>query len=177
MLPTLLERSGRTETGSITGFYAVLVEGDDMDDPIADAARGVLDGHIVLSRGLSHKGHWPAIDVLQSISRLADEVTDKQHQLARRQVLKLVNDYQQVEDLLTIGAYAAGSSPDYDLAIACKPAVDQLLQQPRVEPGRADFDKTRKQLLALVGHVDQARLQLQRPQAARAAVQPPRAAR
>ena len=161
VLPQLLERSGRTTRGSITGFYSVLVEGDDMTEPVADAARGILDGHIVLSRRLASRGHWPAIDVLESISRCADDVTDSPQQTARREVLRLVGAYREVEDLLNIGAYAAGSNPDFDLAIACKPVIDQLLQQGRNEvTGRADFDRTRKQLLALVQHMQQVRQQL-----------------
>jgi FliI/YscN family ATPase len=160
-LPVLLERSGRTSKGSITGLYAVLVDGDDMNDPVADAARGILDGHVLLSRALAAKGHWPAIDVLESISRVCDEVTPKEQQGARREVLKLVNAYKQVEDLLNIGAYAAGSNPDFDLAIACKPAIDALLQQGRNEvSGKADFERTKKQLLALTQQFQQAKRQL-----------------
>ena len=163
-LPVLLERSGRTERGSITGLYAVLVEGDDMNEPVADAARGILDGHVVLSRALAAKGHYPAIDVLESISRVADEITDREHQAARREALKLVNAYKQVEDLLNIGAYAAGSNPDFDLAIAVKPSIDQLLQQSRGEvQGKADFDRTKKQLLALTHAISQAKRALAKP--------------
>ena len=164
MLPVLLERSGRTGKGSITGLYAVLVEGDDMNDPVADAARSVLDGHVVLSRALASKGHWPAIDVLESISRVVDEVTDAPQQAARRETLRVINGYRQVEDLLNIGAYAAGSNPDFDLAIACKPAVDQLIQQGRKEvQGKADFAKSRQQLLALAQNIHAARKQLAKP--------------
>ncbi len=160
-LPILLERSGRTTRGSITGFYAVLVDGDDMNDPVADAARGILDGHVVLSRALAAKGHWPAIDILESISRVVDEVTDAEQQAARREMIKLIAAYRQVEDLVNIGAYAAGSNPDFDLAIACKPAIDQLLQQGRKEViGQADFARTRGQLLALMQQVQVAKRQL-----------------
>lgn len=163
LLPTVLERSGRTSKGSITGLYAVLVEGDDMNEPIADAARGILDGHVVLSRALAAKGHWPAIDVLESISRVCDDVTEPDHQAARRQVLKLINAYRQVEDLLNIGAYPAGSNPDFDLAIACKPAIDQLLQQGRDEvKGVSDFDKTRRLVVALTHQFAAARKQVER---------------
>ena len=150
MLPKLLERAGRTDKGSITGMYAVLVEGDEVTDPVADAARGILDGHVQLSRDLAHQGHWPAIDVLESISRVADDVTSPEQQAARADVLRLVSAYRQVEDLLNIGAYAAGSNGDFDLAIAVKPAIDQLLQQGRAEVvGAADFNRTTNQLLAL----------------------------
>ncbi|MEM6757393.1 MAG: FliI/YscN family ATPase [Planctomycetota bacterium] len=160
-LPRLLERTGRTERGSITGFYSVLVEGDDMDDPVADACRGILDGHVVLSRRLAEAGHFPAIDVPKSISRVADDVTDLDHQRARRQVGKLIAAYEEVEDLLNVGAYAPGSNPDYDLAIACKPAIDQLVQQGRSEtldgePGR----QSRAMLGALVERIAAAEREL-----------------
>ena len=166
MLPALLERSGRTSRGSITGFYAVLVEGDDMSEPIADATRGILDGHVLLSADLAARGHWPAIDVLGSISRVADDVTDPDHAAARRQVLKLLSDYAQVEDLLNIGAYAAGSNNEFDLAIACKPAIDQLLQQGRNETVSGGFDAVRRLLLALMRQIEAARKQLPRPKPA-----------
>ena len=163
LLPTLLERSGRTTSGSITGLYSVLVEGDDMTGPIADAARGILDGHVVLSRDLAHKGHYPAIDVLESISRVADDVTKGDHQAARREVVRLLAAYRKVEDLLNIGAYVAGSNPEFDLAIACKPAIDQLTQQgKREQKGMADFDRTRQQLLALHKRIEDTRLSLQK---------------
>jgi flagellum-specific ATP synthase len=186
MLPTLLERGGRTQHGSITGLYAVLVEGDDLNEPISDAARGVLDGHIVLSQKLANRGHWPAIDVLSSISRVANDVTDKGHQEARREVLRLMGAYEEIEDLLNIGAYAQGNNPQADLAIACKPAIDQLLQQGQHETTQGDFGRTRGQLLALQKHIETQRAQMGRPhqrgvsgpQASRQAVagQPARAA-
>lgn len=161
MLPVLLERSGRTSRGSITGFYSVLVEGEELTDPIADAARGILDGHILLSRDLANNGHWPAIDVVTSISRVADEVTDADHQTACRQVMRLVHSYRQVEDLLNIGAYSAGSNPDFDLAIACKPQIDQLLQQSRSRSAdKADFTKTKAILMAVHQQIDRTRAQL-----------------
>ncbi len=157
MLPTLLERSGRTSKGSITGIYSVLVEGDDINEPISDACRGILDGHIQLSRDLAQQGHYPAIDVLASVSRVVDDVTGADQQSARRAVLKLVHSYRQVEDLLNIGAYAPGSNPDYDLAIACKPALDRLMQQGRGEVrGAADFNIAKSQLLAMMQQIQQA---------------------
>jgi len=165
MLPVLLERSGRTRTGSITGFYSVLVEGDDMNEPISDATRGILDGHVVLSRALASKGHWPAIDILQSISRVADEVTDNEHQSARALVVKLLSSYHDVEDLLNIGAYAAGSNPDFDLAIAAKPMLDRLLQQGRRDQsGPADFKKTRQMVVAAALQLRNAQAQVNKQQ-------------
>lgn len=161
-MPRLLERSGKTKAGTITGFFAVLVEGEDLDDPIADAARGVLDGHVVLSRKLAHRGHWPAIDLLDSVSRVVDEVNSAEHRAARREVLKLVSSYEQVEDLLNVGAYAAGSNPQFDLAIACKPVIDQLVQQGRSESAPGDFERTSKQLVVLVQQIEIARKSLGR---------------
>ena len=166
ILPALLERCGRTQKGSITGFFAVLMETEDVADPIAEAARGVLDGHVMLSRKLAGRGHWPAIDVVESISRVSDDVTDGQHQSARANVLKLINAYREVEDLLNIGAYAAGSNAEFDLAIACKPAVDRLLQQGRADASEKRdvdvFDRTKKQLLAVVEQIRIAQGELER---------------
>lgn len=160
-LPSLLERSGRTSKGSITGLYSVLVEGDDMSEPIADACRGILDGHVQLDRKLAEQGHFPAIDVPGSISRVGDDVTDANHQQARRSVVKLIAAYRQVEDLVNIGAYAAGSNPEFDLAIACKPAIDRLLQQGKGEvQGQAEFSAAASQLFALSQLLDQTRQQL-----------------
>ncbi len=161
-LASLLERSGRTQKGSITGLYSVLVEGDDMSEPIADAARGILDGHVVLSQRLASRGHYPAIDVLDSISRVADDVTASAHQEARREVIRLLAAHREVEDLVNIGAYAAGSSPEVDLAIAAMPVIEQLLRQGRNEQHLDDFARTSKQLLALVENLRSARQQMQR---------------
>lgn len=160
-LPVLLERSGRTSTGSITGVYSVLIEGNDFDEPIADACRGVLDGHILLSRDLAEQGHFPAIDVLTSVSRVAEDVTTLEHQNARRKVISLLADHREVEDLLQIGAYAAGSNPSTDLAIACKPAIDTLLKQGRNDQP-LDLPSVTAQLAALAKHAEQAQKQLTR---------------
>jgi len=169
LLPMVLERCGRTSRGSITGFFAVLVEGDELTDPVSDATRGILDGHIQLSHDLARRGHYPAIDVLTSVSRVADAVTTPEHQAARREVIKLLDSYTQVEDLLNIGAYPAGSNPEFDMAIACKPAIEQLLRQGRGEVrGKASFDYSRKLLLALTSSFNEARKKLAgkpRPQA------------
>jgi len=121
-----------------------------MTEPVADACQGILDGHIHLSRRLAEQGHYPAIDVLGSISRCGDQVTNAAHQGARREVVRLTAAYREVEDLLNIGAYAEGSNKGFDLAIACKPAIDRLLQQGRNEvQGQADFSRTSAQLMAL----------------------------
>jgi len=133
-LPLLLERAGAIETpggrgGSITGFYTILVEGDDMTEPISDAARGILDGHVVLSRKLAHRGHFPAIDVLDSVSRVANDVTTAEHQQARQTLVRLLAAHSEAEDLIQIGAYASGSNALTDAAIACKPIIDNILQQ------------------------------------------------
>lgn len=167
MLPTLLERSGRTNDGSITGLYSVLVEGDDFAEPIADACRGVLDGHVQLSRRLAERGHYPAVDVLGSVSRSVDDVTNSTHRQARLRIIRLLAAYNQVEELLNIGAYAPGSNEDFDLAIAAKPAIDQLLQQGRGEvKGTADFRQTEAQLMALLQHVEQQKAALARKKSA-----------
>ncbi len=130
MLPLLLERAGAVEgRGSITGLYAVLVEGDDLTEPISDAARGVLDGHVILSRKLASRGHYPAIDLIESISRVADDVCDGHHIAARRLLLRLLAAHGEAEELINIGAYAAGSNPDCDAAIAMKSEMDAFLRQ------------------------------------------------
>ena len=130
MLPRLLERAGcMAGGGSITGFYTVLVEGDDMTEPIADAAKGILDGHIVLSRKLAERAHFPAIDILASISRVADQISDQNHLKARRHMSRLLSAYKEAEELIQIGAYARGSNPEVDAAIALKPALEKFLRQ------------------------------------------------
>jgi flagellum-specific ATP synthase len=132
-LARLLERAGQLSDahggGSITGLYTVLVEGDDMTEPVADAARGILDGHIILSRSLAQKGHYPAIDVLDSVSRVQNDVTDATHRAARTQLVKTMALYREVEDLVQIGAYAKGSNPETDVAIAFHQQVNELLRQ------------------------------------------------
>ena len=129
LLPKLLERSGTGEKGSITALYTVLVEGDDMNEPIADLARGVLDGHIVLSRHLAHKNHFPAIDILQSVSRVMNGIVDEEHTLIASQIRNLMATYNDAQDLINIGAYQKGSNPDIDRAIAAYPKIKDLLLQ------------------------------------------------
>jgi flagellum-specific ATP synthase len=137
MLPRLLERAGTAERGSITGLYTVLVEGDDMNEPVADAVRSILDGHCVLSRALAHKSHYPAIDVLESISRLANEVTTPEVLAAAAALRETLAAYRAKEDLITIGAYAAGGDPAVDYAIAKLPQIDAFLRQRADESSEA----------------------------------------
>ena len=129
LLPRLLERSGRTDCGSITGFYTVLVEADDSNEPISDTVRGILDGHIMLSRRLASMSHWPAIDVLSSISRSMNDIVAPEHRQVASRVKQLMSAYQQSEDMISIGAYQKGSNALVDQAIALKPRFDQFLQQ------------------------------------------------
>lgn len=129
-LPRLLERAGNFQKGSITGLYTVLVEGDDMNDPIADAVRSILDGHIVLSRKLASVGHYPAVDVLQSISRVMIDVVSKQHLSNANKIKEILATYEESEDLLNIGAYVKGSNPRIDYAITM---IDQLYEYQKQE--------------------------------------------
>jgi len=129
MLPKLVERAGRSPLGSITAFFTVLVEGDDQNDPIGDTVRGLLDGHIWLSRKLGTRGHYPAIHPIDSISRLMPDICDKRHLKAARAMRRLLGIYADNEDIISIGAYRKGSNPDIDHAIDMKPLIDQFLQQ------------------------------------------------
>jgi flagellum-specific ATP synthase len=146
-LPQLLERAGTVEHGSITGLYTVLVDGDDMNEPVADAVRGILDGHIVLRRSLASRDHYPAIDVLESISRVMPEIADGPHRRAAQAVRELIATYSSAEDLIQIGAYVAGSNPAVDRAIQRHNAIRSFLVQPPDE--RVDWEVTLKQLMAL----------------------------
>jgi flagellum-specific ATP synthase len=130
-LPILVERAGNAEEGggSITAFYTVLTEGDDQQDPIADSARAILDGHIVLNRSLAETGHYPAIDIEQSISRAMHNITSPEHQRLSRQLKQLYSRYQRSRDLISVGAYAAGSDPVLDQAIALMSQIETFLQQ------------------------------------------------
>jgi FliI/YscN family ATPase len=141
MLPRLLERAGTGSNGkSITGLYTVLVDGDDMDEPIADAARSILDGHIVLSRKLAQQNHFPAIDVLASASRVMPAVTSSDHRSWAGQVKEWMAVYKQAEDIINIGAYARGSNPKIDQAIGVQDRIQAFLRQ-KVEES-ADFDES-----------------------------------
>ena len=128
-LPKLLERTGRNEHGTITGIYTVLVDGDDFNEPIADAVRSILDGHIVLTRDLADQGHFPAIDVLRSISRLRSDICSKEAVENGRTVLSRMAAFKRVEDMINIGAYAKGSNPEIDKAIETMPLINAFLKQ------------------------------------------------
>ncbi|GMV66567.1 MAG: ATP synthase [Candidatus Hinthialibacteria bacterium] len=145
MLPRFLERCGTSpHRGSITGLITVLVEGDDMNEPISDAARGILDGHIVLTRNLAHKNHYPAIDPLRSISRVMNDIVDPRHRAAAAIVRNRMATYEEMEDMINLGAYRKGTNPDVDLAIDKKPETDAFLRQ---EPDKkSEFDLTKQQL-------------------------------
>jgi len=151
-LPKLLERAGAGERGSITGIYNVLVEGDDMNEPVADTVRGILDGHIVLSRKLASKGHYPAIDVLRSVSRVMPNITSQEHLEAARRVRELLAIYEDAEDLVNIGAYKEGSNINIDWALRYLDDVLDFLCQP-VE-GRFSFEETVKKLISLAPRGD-----------------------
>ncbi|MFA5536006.1 MAG: flagellar protein export ATPase FliI [Bacillota bacterium] len=144
LLPKLLERSGNDEVGSITGLYTVLVEADDMNEPVADAVRGILDGHIVLSRQLAARNHYPAIDVANSISRLMVDITTAEQQSLATDLRETMGAYQRVEDLINIGAYQKGSNQEVDRAITLYPAINRFLKQQQEE--HFTFEET---LLAL----------------------------
>ncbi len=137
MLPKLLERAGRTSYGSITGLYTVLVDNDDMNEPIADAVRSIIDGHIVLSRKLAHKNHYPAVDVLESVSRVMPKVITKEHRQTSQQAREILATYRDASELINIGAYAKGSNPSIDNAIEKIDDLDQFLKQ---DLEASDFD-------------------------------------
>ena len=149
LLPKLLERAGTSSgDGSITGLYTVLVEGDDMNEPIADAVRSVLDGHIVLSRDLAMKGHYPAIDILNSISRLRDDIITSKHRETANRLREVLATYKKAEDLINIGAYVSGSNPDIDYAIEMIGKVNDYLRQDVEEV--VSFDESVQQLEGLL---------------------------
>ena len=147
MMPKLMERAGTNEYGTITGLYTVLVEGDDFNEPISDTARSILDGHIVLSRALAHKNHYPAVDVLQSLSRVMGDVTTKEHRNAAGALRNLMAVYARNEDLINIGAYVSGTDPVCDKAITMMGDINKFLIQSTNE--KFEYDKTVSELLAL----------------------------
>jgi flagellum-specific ATP synthase len=147
LLPKIFERAGNFKNGSITGFFTVLVEGDDFNEPICDAVRAILDGHLILSRDLGAMGHYPAIDILQSVSRLAGRVATPEQREGGRKIREALSEYQRSEDLINLGAYVAGSNTRLDSAIRLRPKLMEFLrQEPEVcEP----IDKTIAQLMGL----------------------------
>lgn len=152
LLPEILERAGRSERGSITGFYTVLVEGDDFNEPIPDAVKGITDGHLWLSRALASKGHFPAIDMLQSISRVRGDVCATEQVAAARRVLATLASYAEIEDLVNIGAYVKGTSPEYDVAVELRGRIVDFLRQPPDAPSA--FEQSKQALLELVAAID-----------------------
>jgi flagellum-specific ATP synthase len=147
LLPRLLERAGRSPLGSITAFYSVLVEGDDGNEPICDAVRGLIDGHTWLTRKLATKGHYPAIDLLESISRLMTDITSREHQSAAQTMRELLSAYKEHEDLISIGAYRRGSNRTVDAAIDLVGEFNTFLRQRVDEP--SSVEQARDALIAL----------------------------
>jgi len=150
LLPKIFERAGNFQKGSITGFFTVLVEGDDFNEPICDAVRAILDGHVILSRELGAMGHYPAIDILNSVSRLASKVTTPEQREAARKIREALASYHQSEDLINLGAYASGSNTRLDSAIRLRPNLMQFLRQSAEIS--APMEDTLKQLYALASN-------------------------
>jgi ATP synthase in type III secretion protein N len=147
-LPRLLERSGQSAQGSITAIYTVLVEGGDMDEPVADEVRGILDGHVVLDRAVASRGHYPAVDVTVSLSRVMDAIVAPDHRDAARRLRSLVATFEAKRDLVTLGAYAKGSDRELDEAIARMPRIEAFLRQDAGD--RSSLEATLAGLLAAV---------------------------
>jgi flagellum-specific ATP synthase len=149
MLPRLLERAGIGDTGSITAIYTVLVEGDDMTEPVADVMRSILDGHIVLSRKLASGNHYPAVDVLDSVSRLMIDVVSKEHRAAADNMIDLIATYRDSEDLINIGAYQQGSNPKIDRAVAAMDTINEFLRQDMYE--KSEYRHCMQEILRIGG--------------------------
>jgi flagellum-specific ATP synthase len=175
LIPELLERAGKMPYGSITGFYTVLVDGDDFSEPIADCVKGITDGHLWLSRALANKGHFPAIDVLQSISRVRSDVAEKDHVKMARRVSSVMATYSEIEDLVNIGAYVRGNNLEYDLAVRTRPKILDYLKQESSDP--VNVDKARKQLAELNMWIEQTEKALAAEAAQRSPPANPRIAR
>jgi flagellum-specific ATP synthase len=152
-MPRLVERLGCSANGSITGIVTVLVENDDLTDPVADSARSLLDGHIVLSRKLADRGHYPAVDILASISRLMPAVVSEEHKLAAQKLREIYATYIDAEDLINIGAFSAGSNRRIDGAIALIDKINNFLIQP--VRNRTNFAETARQLSAITRSWDE----------------------
>jgi len=170
LLPEILERAGKTAASSITGFYTVLVEGDDFNEPIPDAVKGITDGHLWLSRALAGRGHFPAIDVVQSISRVRGDVCDSDHLRAARRIVGLIGTYNSIEDMVNIGAYVAGANSEYDLAVQARPKIQSFLQQDAV--AACTLPDARKQLMDLSQWIDQLERVIRAPAAGKAGPRP-----
>lgn len=151
LMPKLLERAGSNEHGTITGLYTVLVEGDDFNEPISDTARSILDGHIMLSRDLAHKNHYPAVDVLESISRVMKECVSKEHSQAAGKIRTLLAAHKKNEDLISIGAYVQGTDPVTDQSIRFMGDIDKFLCQSVDE--KTNFEQMQERLLALAAMI------------------------
>ncbi|MBI2900636.1 MAG: FliI/YscN family ATPase [Planctomycetes bacterium] len=151
LLPRLMERAGRAARGSITGLYTVLVEGDDMNEPISDTSRSILDGHVWLARSLAIRGHYPAVDPLTSISRLMVDVADAEHLAAATRVRSALATHKDAEDLINVGAYVKGSNPEIDAAVRAMPAINAFLRQ-AVTDG-AGFEQVKQGLLAVAKEI------------------------
>lgn len=149
VMPKLLERAGTSDKGSITGLYTVLVDGDDLTEPVTDTARGILDGHIVLSRKLANKNHYPAIDVLASVSRVMSDIVTSEHKKAAFEIKKTMAVYSDAEDLINIGAYVKGSNPDIDYAIEKHPAIIDFLTQSTGD--KVEFQNVVQQMYSITG--------------------------
>lgn len=152
-LPRLLERAGNSARGGITGIYTVLVDADDFNEPVADASRAILDGHIVLTRRLASAGHYPAIDILESKSRVRDQIIDEAHRASASSLMRLEAAFREKEDLVLVGAYQKGSDPMVDAALRSRPHALAFLQQRPDE--RSTFDQTRQALHALIARASQ----------------------
>jgi FliI/YscN family ATPase len=149
LMPKIFERAGNFKSGSITGFFTVLVEGDDFNEPICDAARAILDGHVILSRDLAASGHYPAIDVLNSVSRLANRIAAPEHRESARKLREVLAEYRRSEDLINLGAYVSGSNARLDSAIKLRPKLNDFLRQ---EPESSEsIEQTMLKLHALAG--------------------------
>jgi flagellum-specific ATP synthase len=152
ILPKLLERAGTNQQGTITAFYTVLVDGDDMNEPIADTVRGILDGHFVLDRNLANKGQFPAINVLKSISRVMNHIVPSDHRISAEKLRELLSTYINSEDLINIGAYKRGSSREIDEAIRYYPKILSFLKQGTHE--EISKEESISMLQSLIGIVD-----------------------
>lgn len=149
LLPKICERAGKFQSGSITGFFTVLVEGDDFNEPICDAVRSILDGHIILSRELGHAGHYPAIDILQSVSRLAGALSTPEQKEVSRSLREAMSEYRRSEDLINLGAYVSGANPRLDAAIRHREDMNQFLRQDTQE--KAEIQETSERMRKLAG--------------------------